>query len=84
MLLIMYKSLDDKDQFNLVGMTDSVKEIMEVTGFDPLYRYPPPAHEQPPDTTGLIFHKLGFIHDCYNDICASAFLALHVILLIPH
>ena len=32
--LIMYKSLDDKDQFNLVGMTDSVKEIMEVTGFD--------------------------------------------------
>ena len=33
-LLIMYKSLDDKDQFDLVGMTDSVKEIMEVTGFD--------------------------------------------------
>ena len=30
----MYKALDDKDQFNLVGMTDSVKEIMEVTGFD--------------------------------------------------
>ncbi len=33
-LLIMYKALDDKDQFKLVGMTDSVKEIMEVTGFD--------------------------------------------------
>ena len=33
-LLIMYKSLDDKNQFNLVGTTDSVKEIMEVTGFD--------------------------------------------------
>ncbi len=33
-LLIMYKALDDKDRFDLVGMTDSVKEIMEVTGFD--------------------------------------------------
>ena len=33
-LLIMYKALDDKDQFKLVGTTDSVKEIMEVTGFD--------------------------------------------------
>ena len=30
----MYKALDDKKQFNLVGTTDSVKEIMEVTGFD--------------------------------------------------
>ena len=33
-LLIMYKSLDDKDQFKLIGTNDSVKEIMEVTGFD--------------------------------------------------
>ena len=33
-LLIMYKALDDKSQFKLVGTTDSVKEIMEVTGFD--------------------------------------------------
>ncbi len=33
-LLIMYKSLDDKNQFSLVGTTDNVKEIMEVTGFD--------------------------------------------------
>ncbi|MBQ3416515.1 MAG: STAS domain-containing protein [Ruminococcus sp.] len=33
-LLMMYKSLENKDQFKLVGMTDSVKEIMEVTGFD--------------------------------------------------
>ncbi len=33
-LLIMYKALDDKDRFKLVGTTDSVKEIMEVTGFD--------------------------------------------------
>lgn len=36
-LLIMYKALDDKKQFNLVGTTDSVKEIMEVTGFDQFF-----------------------------------------------
>ena len=33
-LLIMYKSLDDKARFKLIGTNDSVKEIMEVTGFD--------------------------------------------------
>lgn len=33
-LLIMYKALEDKSQFKMAGMTDSVKEIMEVTGFD--------------------------------------------------
>ena len=36
-LLIMFKALDDKSQFNLVGTTDSVKEIMEVTGFDQFF-----------------------------------------------
>ena len=36
-LLIMYKALDDKEQFKLVGTTDSVKEIMEVTGFDQFF-----------------------------------------------
>ena len=36
-LLIMYKALDDKEQFKLVAMTDSVKEIMEVTGFDQFF-----------------------------------------------
>ncbi len=36
-LLIMYKSLDDKDRFKLAGTTDSVKEIMEVTGFDQFF-----------------------------------------------
>ena len=33
-LLIMYKTLDDKARFKLIGTNDSVKEIMEVTGFD--------------------------------------------------
>ena len=33
-LLMMYKSLENKDQFKVVGVTDSVKEIMKVTGFD--------------------------------------------------
>lgn len=36
-LLIMYKSLEDKDQFHMVGVTDSIKEIMEVTGFDQFF-----------------------------------------------
>lgn len=33
-LLMMYKSLEDKSRFKLVGVNDSVKEILEVTGFD--------------------------------------------------
>ena len=33
-LLMMYKSLENKESFKLIGVTDSVKEIMEVTGFD--------------------------------------------------
>ena len=33
-LLIMYKSLDDKARFKLIGTNDSVKEMMQVTGFD--------------------------------------------------
>lgn len=36
-LLIMYKALEDKSRFDLVGTTDSVKEIMEVTGFDQFF-----------------------------------------------
>ena len=33
-LLIMYKSLDDKDRFELIGLCDEVREILETTGFD--------------------------------------------------
>ena len=33
-LLMMYKSLENKESFQLIGVTDSVREIMEVTGFD--------------------------------------------------
>ena len=33
-LLIMYKSLDDKDRFELIGLSDEVREILETTGFD--------------------------------------------------
>jgi anti-anti-sigma factor len=33
-LLIMYKSLDDKDRFELTGLSDEVREILETTGFD--------------------------------------------------
>ena len=33
-LLMMYKSLDDKDKFELTGVSDEVREILETTGFD--------------------------------------------------
>ena len=33
-LLIMYKSLDDKNRFELIGPSDEVREILETTGFD--------------------------------------------------
>ena len=33
-LLIMYKSLEDKDRFVLTGVNETVREIMETTGFD--------------------------------------------------
>ncbi len=35
-LLMMYKSLEDKSRFQLVGVNDNVRDIMEVTGFDQL------------------------------------------------
>ena len=33
-LLMMYKSLADKSRFKLLNVSDEVKEILEVTGFD--------------------------------------------------
>ena len=33
-LLIMYKSLEDKHKFVLTGVNETVREIMETTGFD--------------------------------------------------
>ena len=33
-LLMMYKSLDDKDKFELTGVSDEVREILDTTGFD--------------------------------------------------
>ena len=33
-LMIMYKSLEDKDRFEMTGASDSVREILETTGFD--------------------------------------------------
>jgi len=33
-LLMMYKSLEDKDGFELDGVNDAVREILETTGFD--------------------------------------------------
>jgi anti-anti-sigma factor len=33
-LFMMYKSLEDKSRFKLVRVNNSVKEILEVTGFD--------------------------------------------------
>lgn len=32
--LMMYKSLKDKNQFEMTGVNDTVREIMETTGFD--------------------------------------------------
>ena len=36
-LLIMRKALTDSNSFNLVNMNDSVKEIIETTGFDSIF-----------------------------------------------
>lgn len=33
-LLIMYKSLADKDRFDMTGVSEEVREILEATGFD--------------------------------------------------
>ena len=33
-LLIMYKSLADKDKFEMTGVSEDVREILETTGFD--------------------------------------------------
>lgn len=33
-LLMMYKSLDDKSGFHMAGVNDAVREILETTGFD--------------------------------------------------
>ena len=33
-LLMMYKSLENKDQFEMTGVCDEVREILETTGFD--------------------------------------------------
>ena len=33
-LLMMYKSLSDKSRFKMTGMSESVREILETTGFD--------------------------------------------------
>ena len=34
--LMMYKSLENKDNFQMSGITDAVREILETTGFDQL------------------------------------------------
>ena len=36
-LLIMRKALTDSNRFNLINMSDSVKEIIETTGFDTIF-----------------------------------------------
>ena len=36
-LLIMYKSLKDKDAFRMTGVNESVREILETTGFDQFF-----------------------------------------------
>lgn len=33
-LLMMYKSLEDKSRFKMTGFSEEVREIMEITGFD--------------------------------------------------
>ena len=35
-LLMMYKSLENKDRFEMTGVSDEVREILETTGFDQL------------------------------------------------
>ncbi len=36
-LLMMYKSIADKDKFEMAGITDSVRDILETTGFDQFF-----------------------------------------------
>ena len=36
-LLMMYKSLEDKDRFKMTGVSDDVREILETTGFDQFF-----------------------------------------------
>ena len=36
-LLIMYKSLEDKEKFAITGIREEVREIMETTGFDQFF-----------------------------------------------
>ena len=36
-LLIMRKALTDKGSFDLINMNDTVKEIIETTGFDTIF-----------------------------------------------
>ena len=33
-LLMMYKSLEDKSRFKMTGVSEEVREIMEITGFN--------------------------------------------------
>ena len=33
-LLMMYKSLENKDNFEMTGVSDEVREILETTGFE--------------------------------------------------
>ena len=33
-LLMMYKSLENKDNFEMTGVSEAVREILETTGFD--------------------------------------------------
>ncbi len=36
-LLIMYKSLEDKERFVMTGINEAVREIIETTGFDTIF-----------------------------------------------
>lgn len=49
-LLMMYKALPDKEQFEMTGVNSEVREILETTGFDYCYRFPSAAS-----------HKLSFL-----------------------
>jgi anti-anti-sigma factor len=36
-LLMMYKSLENKDNFEMTGVSEAVREILETTGFDQFF-----------------------------------------------
>ncbi|MCR5236975.1 MAG: STAS domain-containing protein [Lachnospiraceae bacterium] len=36
-LLMMYKSLEDKDKFKMTGISAAVREIIKTTGFDEFF-----------------------------------------------